>query len=167
MEDIAEDFLTNGTNYSLSELSCGGVAPQVSGSDLSAQIGKSVEIKFAGMSSKTYISSKLGNQLDFNLVECYHRHISSKLGNQMNSKLMECYQRHISSKLGYQLNSNLLECYQRHISSKLGDQLNSNIIVDTSHLSRLQNPFNSCFQSTTICLKTNMLKKLINDRYIY
>ena len=35
MEDIVEDFLTDGTYYSLSELSCGGVPPKVSGSDLS------------------------------------------------------------------------------------------------------------------------------------
>ena len=42
MEDIVEDFLTNGTYYSLSELSCGGVPPKVSGSDLSFKIMKSV-----------------------------------------------------------------------------------------------------------------------------
>ena len=44
MEDIVEDFLTDGTYYSLSELSCGGVPPKVSGSDLSFKIMKSVKI---------------------------------------------------------------------------------------------------------------------------
>ena len=46
MEDKVADFLTNGTNYSLSEFSCGGVSPKVSGSDLSVKIWKSV--KFLG-----------------------------------------------------------------------------------------------------------------------
>ena len=51
MEDIAEDFLTNGTYYSLSEFSCGGVPPEVSGSDLRVKIGISVEFQFVGMLS--------------------------------------------------------------------------------------------------------------------
>ena len=40
MEDKVVDFLTNSTDYSLSEFSCGGVAPEVSGSDLSVKIWK-------------------------------------------------------------------------------------------------------------------------------
>ena len=42
MEDKVADFLTNGTNYSLSEFSCSGVPPKVSGSDLSIKFCKSV-----------------------------------------------------------------------------------------------------------------------------
>ena len=51
MEDKVVDFLTNGTNYSLSEFSCSGIPPEVPGSDLSVKFWKSVKFLGRGGSS--------------------------------------------------------------------------------------------------------------------